>query len=264
MEQVIEVAAESLEDARREAGQRIPAGFYLWREEVLADGKPASWVGTADTNEGALAAAARMAPAGATIVGNHLRIPSGCRTIQTEAGNDLTARQLVSEQVRREVKQQFNLNGKFHKISAVRLKSPARGGFLGLGKKPAVYEVEVCQLAAAVAEYKLPARIRLRVGDSRVPDEGHCQKCGSRKGRAKRSGGKASYFCSAQCEAEFDKALLRDKISRAAVIGLSSEQHLLLQMAAAQDDAYCWSCGRRLPVGCKKCPFCGKDQYPDT
>ncbi len=258
MEQVLEIEADSLEETRRIAGERIPTGFHFWNEEVLEDGKPKSVAASADTEDAALAAAQALVAAAvqggkATTISSQIRVPPGRRTIETEAWDEASARKQAEGKIDRTAR-----------IEASRIKRPGKPGFLGLGRKPALYEIDVFQCAVAAAEYKVPARIRWHVGDSRIPEEGFCQMCGSRNGRARRSKGKANYFCSDSCASEYTKAVIRDAMSGALIIGISAQQYDQLQAAAAGDRAHCWSCGRSMKMSAKQCPACGKDQHPEA
>ena len=251
MEQVLEIQADSLEDARRQATEKIPAGLYLWSEEVLADGKPQIVTASAETEECALAAAAAKVPADTQTTSNSIRTTPSRRVVETEAWDEASARE--------QVERQFDDTAR---VEAVRLKTPGKPGFLGLGKKKAVYEADVFQSAVAAAEYKLSARIRIHVGDSKVPDQGFCQMCGGRQGRAKRSDGKANYFCSPDCDKEYTRACIRQQMSGALIMGISAKQFDAIQEAAAGDRAYCWSCGKSMEMSVKVCASCGKDQHP--
>ncbi len=258
MEQVLEVEGDSLEETRRLAGERIPEGFHFWSEEVIEDGKPKSVTASADTEELALAAAQALVEAAAkggkaTTLSSRIQVPPGRRTIDAEAWDEASARKQAEGKIDRTAR-----------IEAARMRRPGKPGFLGLGKKPALYEIEVFQSAVAAAEYKVAARIRWRVGDSRIPEEGFCQMCGGRNGRARRSNGRANYFCSDGCASEYTKAVIRDAMSGALIIGISAQQYDQLQAAAAGDRGHCWSCGQSMKMSAKKCPACEKEQNPEA
>jgi hypothetical protein len=251
MEQVIEVEASSLEDARKEAASKVPAGYHLWSEDVLADGAPKSVTASAATEEAALAAAAAQVPPGAQATGNTIRTPPGRRVAETAAWSEASARRQVEGQI-----------DETAKVEAVRLKTPGKTGFLGLGRKPAVYEVEIAQDAVAVARYESPARIRIHVGDRRVPDSGFCQMCGQRGGRVKVSKHKATYYCSTACESSYNRASIRAAMAGAFIVGVTRQQYDAIQEAAASDRVFCWSCGVSMDMSKRACPSCGKDQNP--
>jgi hypothetical protein len=251
LEKVLEIQADSLDDARRQAAQSIPAGLYLWSEEVLADGKPQTVTANADTEEAALAAVAAKVPADTQATNSSIRIAPSRRVVETEAWDEAYARAQVEQQL-----------DSTSRIEAVRLKTAGKPGFLGFGKKKALYEADVFQSAVAVAEYKLSARMRIRMGDSKVPDRGFCQMCGKPEGQAKSYKGTTNFYCSSDCEKEYVRACIRAQMAGAIIVGINKQQWDEVQAAAAGDRGFCWSCGKAMPMSAKTCPACGKDQTP--
>jgi hypothetical protein len=72
-EQIFEIEAASLEEAREQVESQIPEGFYLLSEKVILDGKPKTVKAVADTIEAALIKAQGDIPANATILYDYIK-----------------------------------------------------------------------------------------------------------------------------------------------------------------------------------------------
>lgn len=193
---VLEIEADSLKAAWAEAEIKIPASFKLVSEEVLSDGKRKNAEGVADTVEEAFKEARKKVPADAEILGEKERILPSKNILETQALDEETARSQMKKEIH-----------KTGRIDNIRLKTPARKGFLGIGKKLNTYEAEVFQPAVVAVGYRSRARIRvtisemteterlvtelIKIGQTEgfltMPADSHiCGRCGSRvvkKGR---------------------------------------------------------------------------------
>ncbi len=150
---VIEIEADSIEEAIKQANTRKPRDFSILSEEILSDGKRKSVKGVADTMETAFAQARDLVPAGAKIIEEKEQITPSQRFLEVEAYDEASA----------EKKAKGNIH-KSGRIDSVRLKTLAKKGFLGIGKTPNVYEVKVLQPAVAKVTFKSKAKIRVKVG----------------------------------------------------------------------------------------------------
>ena len=157
-DQVIEIEADSIEEATKQAITRKPRGLDILSEEILSDGKRKSVKGVADTMETALTEARDLVPAGAEIIEEKELISPSQRLLKVEAHDEATAE--------KEVKGKIHESGR---IDSIRLKTLAKKGFLGIGKKPNVYDVKVLQPAVAEVTFKGKAKIRVKVGKNQKP-----------------------------------------------------------------------------------------------
>jgi flagellar biosynthesis GTPase FlhF len=67
-EQIIEIEAETTEQAREQIKSQVPDGLKILTEKIISDGKPKAIRAVAETTEAAFAEAQNKIPAGATIL----------------------------------------------------------------------------------------------------------------------------------------------------------------------------------------------------
>ena len=91
-EQIIEVEAESLEQAREQLKSQIPDGLYLLSEQVFRDGKPGAVEIIAETAEEAFAKAQGEVPVGAEILEKKELSTPKQKVIPVEAFDEHSAR----------------------------------------------------------------------------------------------------------------------------------------------------------------------------
>jgi hypothetical protein len=150
------------------------------------------------------------------------------------------------------------------RIETIRLKREGRKGFLGIGKKPHVYQVEVFQPVVAEVSFKAKAKIRVEIGE--IPSSGYCQMCGRGNSTAHKSGESVHYFCSSSCSERYFKAALGATLfgPGTAFINMSGQDLSGTITAgramAASATAHCWSCGATIPMTKDTCGACGKEQ----
>ena len=149
--QVFEVEADSLELARKQAKAKISKGMDLLSEDILCDGEPQSARAFADSVVAAFKEARKMVPAGSEIIEEKELSSPTHKTIEVKAVNEKKAKLKALGSA---------LNTK---IEEIRLKVTGRKGFLGIGKTPNIYDVDIYQPAAAEVIFKAKARIRLEV-----------------------------------------------------------------------------------------------------
>lgn len=68
VERIMEVEADSLEEARKKAESQVPEDLRIVSEEILSDGKPKSMMGVADTIEAAFEEAESKLPPAVEVV----------------------------------------------------------------------------------------------------------------------------------------------------------------------------------------------------
>jgi ribosomal protein L7/L12 len=151
--QIIEVEAETLKEAREKAIAQIPEDLDLVYVKIISDGKPMTVQAIEDTTEEAFAKAQGEIPANASILEKKEIATPDQKVVMVEALDEQSARAQAEIQI-----------GKTAKVKAVRLKTAGKQGFLGVGKKQNQYEAEIFQPAVVEITYKTKARISARIG----------------------------------------------------------------------------------------------------
>jgi len=136
---------DSLDDARR----RVTEGHCLVREEVLSDGSPRRAAGGGPTPEDALRQARGLVPDEAEILDEQLVAEPGDVSFTVEAFTESDARTRAESSIR---------PGDI--VTGVALQTEGSKGFLGIGRRPAVYKAAVRQVAHAEVTFRTRARIR--------------------------------------------------------------------------------------------------------
>jgi len=155
-ERIIEVEADSLQEARIKAKSQVPEGLQITSEEILSDGKTSSKAGIADTIEAAFTDAESKLPSDVEIVDRKQHNAPNRKVVTVEAFEGQTARA--------QVEQSFKFMGP--RIESMKLKETGRKGFLGRGKKPNTYEIQVFEPAWVTVVYNKKARIRVNLAES--------------------------------------------------------------------------------------------------
>jgi tetratricopeptide (TPR) repeat protein len=158
-EQVFEISAESLEEARALMKSQIPTGLHLLSEEIIADGNPKTIQATADTTKAAFAKARDQVPGNAEIQ-EEKELKSPIREVITLGAFDEQAAQSTAKTRART--QSAVLND-------LRLVAAGRRGFLGIGKRPDQYEAEIVRQAVVEITYKIKAKISVTAVDEVEP-----------------------------------------------------------------------------------------------
>ena len=163
--------ADSVEEARAiAASSGVPAGLSLLSERVIVD-KPSSIGASADTLEQARAQVHRQVPPGATIESEKVISAPERRTIVVEAVDQYSAGAQAERQageparvsLREAPDGAINFRSLLH-VAATRLSSPGRRGFLGIGRRPSQYEVELVRKACVEVRYCMRPKVVKQVG----------------------------------------------------------------------------------------------------
>ena len=161
--QTIEAEAESLEEARERIESQMPEGWQLLSEKIISDGEPKTVKVSADTTKAAFTKAQRKIPREADVLEKRELVSPERKVITVEAFDEQTA----NSNARSEAKKAF---GDAAVVKSLSFAVAGKKGFLGMGKKPDQYEVEVLVRQATVeVSYKLEARISAEVGDAHKP-----------------------------------------------------------------------------------------------
>lgn len=154
-EQTIEVEADSLEEAKRLVRAQIPESLQLLSEKVISDGKPKTVNATADTVDAALEQARGKVLDDATVLETK---------VVAEPGKDVVRAQAFSEEeAKAAIKKTLETGAR---VQAVRLVAPGKKGFLGIGKTPNQYEVDVVRQAVVRIKYSTRPKIAAQIGKS--------------------------------------------------------------------------------------------------
>jgi len=253
--QELNIEGDSLEEARAQAKAKTPPGLFVLSEKILADGKQSSMQGMAETAEEAAVQARGKVPPDTKVVGEKLKVAPERRTLEVEAWDQASA----EEKVKKEISRTSRLEG-------IAMKTAGRKGVLGIGKTPHIYAATVFQPAIFEVVYKGKARIQVEIGERTHAPAGHCQSCGTASAPAKVSEKKVHYFCSSGCEERYFKSKIGTLMfGRSTFIFNASGQDISSMLASGRDAAdraraYCWSCGRNIPMSDDKCSSCGKEQ----
>lgn len=156
-EKIIEIEAETLEEAREQVKSQIPEGLHVLSEQVISDGKSKTVKAVADTIESAFTKAQSEIPINAVIVEKkELTLPAQ-KAMAVDAFDEQSARMQAAIQI-----------GKTETIKTLRLAMAGKKGFLGIGKKPNQYQVEVFQQAVVEVTCKAKAKILATIGEKPV------------------------------------------------------------------------------------------------
>lgn len=156
-EQIIELEADSLEEAREQMKSRIPEGLHLLSERIIWDGKPQTVQVSADTTEAAFAKAQTLIPVGAEILEKKGLSAPEQKVLTVEANDE--------DSVEMSAKRTYQIRGASFKN--IRLITPGTKGFLGIGKKTNRYEVEALQPAVVSITYRTKAKISAKIGEKK-------------------------------------------------------------------------------------------------
>jgi len=145
--QTFEIEADSIEEARRAAASHIPAGSHLLSEKVVQSNDPIAVRASGESAEAAYARAMAGVPEGAEVVLRKEIAAATRRVIAVEAFNEEEARQEVPPD---------------SIIAGVKLTIAGKGGFLGVGRKPSQYDVEVIEPAFVEIRYRQRLKVAFR------------------------------------------------------------------------------------------------------
>lgn len=155
-EKIIEIEAETLEEAREQIKSQIPESLRLLSEQVISDGKPKTVKAVGDTTEMAFAKAKSEVPANAVITEKKEVASPVQKTMTVEAFDEQSARTKLESQI-----------GNTAVIKAIKLAMAGKKGFLGIGNKPNRYEADVFQQAVVEITHKTKAKICAEVGEKK-------------------------------------------------------------------------------------------------
>jgi hypothetical protein len=129
---IIEVEAETLEEAREQVKAQTPEGLYLLSEQIISDGRPKTTKAQADTTEMAFAKAQGEIPSNAAILEKKVLSAPEQKVVKftIEAPDEQSAKTNAEWRTKEE--------GRAATIRSVRLAVAGKKGFWGLAQ-PVTY-----------------------------------------------------------------------------------------------------------------------------
>lgn len=156
---LIDVEAESIEEAREKAKSLTPSGGKWISEQVTSDGKPQTVQCIADTVEDAFVSAQNEIPKSANIVEKKVITTPKTESIIIEGVDESSARWQIRSKY-----------GNAASIKDVELLKKGSKGIFGVGAKLDQYELTIIFLASVEITYKSKARLTIEVGDFNIED----------------------------------------------------------------------------------------------
>jgi len=144
------IEADSVEKARKNLLSQFPIDFIIVSEEILSNEKFQVIEGIGNSIEKAFQAAKREIPFNVVIENESVVIQPEFKTIQIKADNINTVKKLAQ-------------TSDAIQIKSIQLKSPERKGFLGIGKRSNLYNVNIFQQAIVKIRFRQKAKIRAQV-----------------------------------------------------------------------------------------------------
>lgn len=148
--QTFEVEADSIDEARKAVAFQIPAGSRVFSEKVVQSNDPVTLRGKGEDPDAAYAKAMADVPEDAEVIDRKDIAVGQRKLIGVEAFTEQEARQGVTGDVI---------------VGDAKLTIAGSKGFLGIGKKPNHYDVEVLSPAVVEIRYKRPLKMAFRAGD---------------------------------------------------------------------------------------------------
>jgi hypothetical protein len=161
----ITVGANSLKVAREYLKKQIPQGLELLSEEVLSDGLEHTSRGVGETVDAALNRAQDNTPPGAKILKRAKKASPANKRFTIEAFGE--------DEARTKIESAF---GDKASIQRVVLIDEGSNGFLGIGKIPDTFVIDVRQLAVVEITYREKAKIQAVIGKPKPKPK--CHRCG--------------------------------------------------------------------------------------
>lgn len=155
-ERIVEIEAKTEEDAEAQIKSRIPEGLHVLSKRVLSDGRPQVVRAVADTTESAFAKAQQEVPTNADILEKKEVYGYAQRTITVQAFDE------------RGAKSKAKADLAFYRenwiLKSINITAKGEKGFLGIGKTPNQYEVNVFWQPVVMIRYSENVKVSFRLG----------------------------------------------------------------------------------------------------
>jgi len=168
----VHLVSASAEEAERRVQSALPTSWKVWKKTVLSGGEKGNIERRAESSERALAAARQNLPPEATVLDERVEHHRSQDPVEVEAFSEDEARIKAQE------------TSKWIDATNVRLKSRGRSRFLGIGRRPNVYEVFFREQVRAEITYQEKAIFEIiAINTAKVSD----RECGA-QARMKETG----------------------------------------------------------------------------
>jgi hypothetical protein len=147
-EEFIVIQAKSIDEARRLLRAKVPDGQFVVCDKVVSEKKPKAFPGVGDTEESAFVNAEQNIPSNADVAEKKLLTQPEPYKVTVEAFDEEVAKKQAKAQI-----------SDTASIKGISLGQRGRRGFLGFGKTPSRYEIDVWQPAVAEITVSVPAVI---------------------------------------------------------------------------------------------------------
>lgn len=151
----VRIEADSVEEAKQQAASQVPKGLALLSTKVESDGSPKTATGEGTTEEEAYSRAEAGLPAGAAILEKKTLSAPARSTVSVKA---FDAKGAAAEADRQKKDARDT-------VGEAKLVSTGKKGFLGLGKTPDEYEVDVMRPAVVELTYRPKAAVTAEYGE---------------------------------------------------------------------------------------------------
>jgi ankyrin repeat protein len=141
------VEADTLEEARAIAKSRLPKGWKVSSEKIVASGTPKSVGGQGTTVEDAFARLEKEIPPGSTIITREQRGQPDRTTVESLAFDEDSATRLAAQKA-----------PGYDRRESVQLSKPGFKGIFGIGRKPHLFHVTLARDARVSITYKEKAK----------------------------------------------------------------------------------------------------------
>ena len=149
----VHATAETIEEARVKIQEQVPEGMAVISEKILSDGKPQVIEALGENVDAAFQEAESKKSEVANVIERKTVSEPQAKTITVEAFDESLAREAVKTHL-----------SKYGKLIKVSIKTSGRRGFLGIGKKPHTYELELWEPAKVQVTVKSDVIIESTVG----------------------------------------------------------------------------------------------------
>lgn len=155
--QILEVEAESLQEARAKVKSQLPEAFYVVSETLIADGSEETVSATGENTDEAFRKAESKLPAGSQVTRKDELKPAQEKSIIVEAFDEDSARSQLMKQC-----------GINCTIKSLDMTVAGKRGFLGFGRKPNQFTSRVLLQACVEIRYKRMPKISAKI--AKYPD----------------------------------------------------------------------------------------------
>lgn len=150
---LIQVDAATLDEAKKMLSEKIPTGYFLIAETIESHGGKSTQIEEADTIGAAFIAAEDRLPSNARIIEKQIVTEPERQIITIQAFDEALARTRAKEKL-----------PPGFALTKINVSIAGKKGFLGLGKTPHHYEVEISKQACVEVIYERSFVLKAKIG----------------------------------------------------------------------------------------------------